>query len=205
MLPNRPVGVIVASVAVFVVGLAMAWSQARDLRYEHDPRALRAAWCFITAGLAALAGAIGVWKRMSWARVALLIWIVGTVAGFLEREVTPLDMGVLMPIAFIKGPEVILAWYLDRWIRRAAAHDADGGRTVPDSPRRSPHVADSATALRDAGVRHRRLPARHLQSREGPVRRDRVGVDGRLAHRVHGGPASIDGEVTAGEGERRAG
>jgi len=74
------------------------------------------AWCFMLAGVGAVAGAMGAWMRARWARAALALWIAAMAAGFFVFE--RVDAGLVMALGFVCAPLAGVAWYLDRSVRR---------------------------------------------------------------------------------------
>jgi hypothetical protein len=112
---ERPTGVVVSVILVAAVGLMMAWSQRTVVagRGTADDHAL--ALCLVIAGVSGVIGGIGVWKRASWATSALLVWIAGTVVAILLEDT--IDVGTLMPILFMCGPQALVVWYLVTWMR----------------------------------------------------------------------------------------
>ncbi len=113
----RPAGIDVANMVVFLVGAVVIWWQR--FRIGHGSGSDRlTAWCFMVAGLSAVVAGVAVWRRARWARVPLALWIGAMVAGFFVFE--RLDAGLLMALAFVCGPQIGIAWYLDRWLRRGA-------------------------------------------------------------------------------------
>src|SRR5712691_10397230 len=98
MTVERPVGIIVANTILVVAGISVALSRTASLRGAGTPHECTAAWCFMAAGLAGVAGGVGVWTRSSWAIVAMAVWVGATVIGIIVSEALWLDAGVLMPI-----------------------------------------------------------------------------------------------------------
>jgi hypothetical protein len=112
---QRPVAAVVANVVVLLTGAVMVRWEIGELGAGSAEERLTA-WCFLLAGVGAVAGAMGAWMRARWARAALALWIAAMAAGFFVFE--RVDAGLVMALGFVCAPLAGVAWYLDRSVRR---------------------------------------------------------------------------------------
>ena len=107
-----------ASVLLVLAGIAVVLAQLGSLAAGNSVLDNAAAASFLTAGVAGVVAGLAVWlRRASWGSAALVVWIGGTIIGFILGEPPPLGAGVLMPIALVAGPQALITWYLTHWLR----------------------------------------------------------------------------------------